>query len=245
MTKLTFEKNRTWVILGATSIIAEEFAKLAAQAGYSLLLVGRDKAQLDIIKADVCLRFRINCKTLICDFSNDLNEILAHFESFREEIDLFIAFSSIVENTNLNQSNIENLIKVNALATVQLIYAYLHKAQSEHRLIFLSSVAACRGRAKNSLYGGSKAFVEVYLEGLQQEASKKLNITIARLGFIDTAQTYGQPGIFYASPPKACAEACWKALFAGKRLIYHPFFWRFIMLIIRNLPFFIYKKMKL
>lgn len=238
-------KTRTWMILGATSTIAEAFAQLAAQSGFSLILTGRNKAQLEIIAADLRLRYQVNSEIQICDFSQNFTDILNFLADDLREIDLFIAFSSIVENSNLNQNNIEELIKINALSTVQLINAYINKPQNEHRLIFLSSVAACRGRAKNSLYGGSKAFIEIYLEGLQQKYGGKRPITIARLGFIDTVQTFGSAGIFYASPPKVCAKACWRASYAGKRLIYHPFFWRFIMGIIRHLPFFIYKRLEL
>lgn len=236
--------TRTWMILGATSIIAEEFAQLAAKSGYSLILAGRDQAQLNIIAADLRLRYQVNCEIFISDFSNDLSDILPYLAHNCAEIDLFIAHSLIIENASLNQNNIKELVNINVLSSVQLINAYIHKSQAEHRLIFLSSVAACRGRAKNSLYGGSKALIEIYLEGLRQESAGKLQLTIARLGFIDTAQTFGSPGIFYASPPKSCAKACWKASYAGKRLIYHPFFWRYIMAIISRLPFIIYKKMK-
>jgi len=237
--------TRRWMILGASSIIAEEFAKLAASAGHSLILVGRNSNQLGIIAADLALRYAIQCEVLVIDFSQELNEILAYFHNNSEEIDVFIAFSSIVENLSLTPENIETLIQINGLATVQIINAYIHKVQSQHRLIFLSSVAACRGRAKNSLYGGSKALIEKYLQGLQQAADETMHLTIARLGFIDTAQTFGVSGIFYASPPKACAKACWRASYAGKRLIYHPFFWRFIMGLINRLPFFVYRKMRL
>lgn len=235
--------RRTWIILGATSIIAEEFAHLAAQNGQSLLLVARNNEQLEVIAADIRLRYKVNCEYLYTDFSTDLTKVLEFIKQGQAEVDLFIAYSSIFFNSDLNNENINELVQVNILSTVQLINTYIHKSQAQHRLIFLSSVAACRGRAKNSLYGGSKAMIETYLEGIQQRAGTNLQITIAKLGFIDTIQTFGQPGIFYASPPKTCAKACWRASFAGKRLIYHPFFWRYIMGIISYLPFFIYKRM--
>ncbi|MBA2651870.1 MAG: SDR family NAD(P)-dependent oxidoreductase [Tatlockia sp.] len=238
-------KTRTWMILGATSIIAEEFAQLAAQAGNSLLLVGRNASQLNIIAADLRLRYHVKTEVLICDFGKDIRPLLSLFENNPDEIDMFIAFSSIIENSALNPKNIEALVTINIQSTVKIIQTYIVKTQAQHRIIFLSSVAACRGRAKNSLYGGSKALVETFLEGLEQASAGKLHLTIARLGFIDTAQTFGTPGIFYASPPKACAKACWRASYAGKRRIYHPFFWRFIMAIISRLPFIVYKKMKL
>ena len=234
---------RTWVILGATSIIAEEFARLAAAKGHHLRLVGRDHEQLNIIAKDIELRYQVPCDRVIIDMTEEADKLLTILNQSDNEIDLFIAHSDFTENKDLNPISISKLIEINVLATTLLIHAYLNTQQKEHNLIYLSSVAACRGRAKNSLYGASKAAVEVYLQGLQQSASKHQHITIARLGFIDTKQTYGLPGIFYAAPPRDCAKACWKALNRKKRLFYYPGFWRAIMAIITRLPFFIYKKM--
>lgn len=235
-------KRRTWVIVGATSIIAEEFAQLAAKEGHSLILIGRRKPQLDIIAADISLRYHVHCEVITVDLAEDIQALIKIIEHYKNT-DLFIAHSVMTNNDTLNSSVISELLQVNVTNTIQLIHAYWQKKQKEHRILFISSVAACRGRAKNSLYGASKAAVEVYLEGLQQTASPSQQITIARLGYIDTHETYGQPGIFYASPPKTCAKACWHALTSKKRLIYHPNFWQFIMGIISRLPFFIYKKM--
>lgn len=234
--------QRTWVILGATSIIAEKFAHIAAQAGHRLRLIGRQSEQLNLIAQDIQLRYKVPCEFFVVDMTapETLPTVL---NNNAQELDLFIAHGDFTENDHLNPHSIQQLIQVNIQATTLLINAYLNRTQKQHHLLYLSSVAACRGRAKNSLYGATKACIEVYLHGLQQGASSSQQITIARLGFIDTRQTYGQPGIFYAGPPTACAQACWNALRRKKRLIYYPFFWRGIMAIISRVPFFVYKRM--
>lgn len=239
----------TWMVLGATSIIAQEFCHIVAAEGHPLILVGRDALQLHVISDDLGLRYKVPCEVLIADFSESISPLLNRLQMEEQTLSLFIAPAAIHDNSLLDLKSINELVTINILSTAQLIHCYLHKQQSQHQLIFLSSVAACRGRAKNSLYGGSKAAIETYLQGLQLQAAqspeKPCSITIARLGFIDTAQTYGLPGIFYASPPKACAKACWQAVTTNKRLIYHPYFWRFIMGIISHMPFFIFKRMKI
>lgn len=235
-------KKTTWVILGATSIIAEEFARLAAQHRCSLLLIGRDNSQLTLIANDLRLRYHVDCEVIRSDFSNDISLLVHQLMNRCDSLSLFIAHSYQQENQHLTTQSIKQLVDTNLLATFQLIQTYFQKTQDEHRLIFLSSVAGCKGRAKNSLYGASKKAVSVYLEGLQQQASKKQIITVANLGFIDTHQTFGAAPI--AASPQHCAAVCWKASYAGKRVIYYPFFWRYIMLIIKMLPFFVYKKLK-
>lgn len=236
------KKKRTWVIFGATSIIAEEFAHCAANEGNALLLIGRDKQQLDIIAADITLRHHVHCDVLAVDLAKDIHSLIKIIEH-QKNIDLFFAHSVMLNNNQLNSTNISELLNANITNTIQLIHAYWHKKQTQHQLIFISSVAASRGRAKNSLYGASKAAIEVYLQGLQQVATNHQQITIARLGYIDTHVTYGEPGIFYASSPEACANACWHAINKKKRNIYHPSFWGVIMGIITYLPFFIYRRM--
>lgn len=235
-------KPQTWCVIGASSAIAEAFARLAAEQGHPLLLVGRDQEQMAIIAADIGLRYHTPCETLICDLSGDISVLLERLRA-GDDMALFIAASHTTENAGLNVDEIERLLRVNAVSLCQIIHTYLQTRQTRHRLIFTSSVAACRGRAKNSLYGGSKALVERYLEGLQQADSTDL-ITIVRLGFIDTVQTFGSTGIFYAASPKACAMACWQASQRGRRCLYYPFFWRGIMAILTRLPFFLYRRVK-
>lgn len=235
---------RTWVILGATSIIAEEFARIAAKAGHSLLLIARDKQQLEIIAADIHLRTHMPCDIMVVDFAKDIQLFIQALQNQTIEMDLFIAHSTQSTNMQLTQHSLTELLTVNVTSTNQLIHAYWNKKQAMHQILFVSSVAACRGRAKNSLYGASKAAIEVYLQGLQQGASKTQHITIARLGYIDTHATYGEPGIFYASPPQVCAKACWHAIKVKKRCFYHPFFWRYIMNIMNRIPNFIYERLR-
>jgi len=235
--------KRTWIILGATSVIAEQFAHLAAKENYSLRLVGRDLERLTLVSHDIQLRFNVACELVVCDLSQKTKVLLTLFDSIEDECDLFIAHSDFSDNSHLTPESIYTIINTNVLATTLLVNHYLNLAQKEHNILYLSSVAACRGRAKNSLYGGTKAAIEIYLEGLQQAASPTQHISIAKLGFIDTKQTYSVPGVFYAAPPKDCAQACWKAIKNHKRVFYFPKFWFFIMTIIRSLPFFVFKKM--
>lgn len=235
--------QRTWVILGATSIIAEHFAHYAAKAGHRLRLVGRQRKQLELIAQDIQLRYQVACEVIVVNLAEKAQVVLTVLKADTHELDLFIAHSDFTENAHLNPQSIEHLITVNIQTSILLINAYLNQKQSQHNLMYLSSVAACRGRAKNSLYGASKACIEIYLQGLQQAAVSNQHISIARLGFIDTKQTYGLPGIFYAGSPKSCAQACWNALKKKKRMIYYPFFWWTIMQIMIKMPFFLYKRM--
>ncbi|HAT6979000.1 TPA: SDR family NAD(P)-dependent oxidoreductase [Legionella pneumophila] len=235
--------QRKWVVLGATSVIAEQFAHLAALAGNHLCLVARNSEQLALISKDIQLRYKIPCDAIAMNLSEPNEQLLTILETGERELDLFIAHCDFTDNSHLNPQSIKHLIDTNISSTAILINTYLQSTQERHHIVYLSSVAACRGRAKNSLYGASKAAIELFLEGLQQKATRHQHILIARLGYIDTKQTYGLPGIFYAAQPHDCAKACWEKINHKKRFFYYPGFWRVIMAIITKMPFFIYKRM--
>lgn len=234
----------TWIITGATSAISKAFAHVVAKQGCPVVLVGRNEAQMQRQASDIGIRYQVPCEIIMQDFQQPVTSLLAFIKNHQKDLALFIGHSQILDNSELNSEQIQSMVQTNVLSTIQLIHTFLHKTQIEQRLIFLSSVAACRGRGKNSLYGASKAAVEVYLQGLQQQAPCSVAITIARLGYIDTRQTYGLPHIFYAASPEKAADTCYRANKQGKPLVYYPVFWRGIMALLRAIPFMIYRKMR-
>lgn len=235
----------TWVITGATSAISKAFAKLIAPQSEALILVGRNEIELHRQAKDINIRYAVHCEILVQDFEQPITPLLEMINEYKTPLGLFLAHSHMHDNDHLNLLEIQKLVTVNLLKTCQIVHTYLHKPQNKHQLIFLSSVAAARGRGKNSLYGASKAAMEVYLQGLQQTANPNTTLTIARLGYIDTLQTYGKPGIFYAASPENTAKACLRALTRKKRLFYYPFFWRWIMAMICTMPWGIFKKLNI
>lgn len=233
--------NKLWVISGATSIIAKEFAHLAATKGANLLLLGRDAAQLAIICADLRCRYATNCAYITQDFSQDMTALLSSLNAL-PSYNLFLGHSDGIVNNHLNQATITRSISTNIESNVQLLHAYWQAPFPHKNIIFISSVAANMGRNKNSLYGAGKAAIEIYLQGLQQSCTATQHILIARAGFIDTQQTYGLPGVFYAAPARAFAARLWQSQRRRHYRIYFPRFWRAIMMVFSLLPWPIYKR---
>jgi short-subunit dehydrogenase len=64
-------------------------------------------------------------------------------------------------------------------------------------------------------------------------------------GFVDTAMTYGMPGLFLVAPPAYVGEQIVRALEKGRDVAYIPWFWRYIMLVLKLLPESIFKRLKL
>ena len=119
------------------------------------------------------------------------------------------------------------------------------EAQRGGCVVIVGSVAGDRGRRKNYLYGSAKAGLARYAEGLRARLHPwGATVTVVKPGFVDTAMTWGVPGMFLVATPEACARAMLRAADRGVATLYVPFFWRYIMLIIQHIPAQVMKKLK-
>ena len=113
-------------------------------------------------------------------------------------------------------------------------------------VVGVASVAGDRGRIGNYVYGAAKAGFATYLSGLRNRLTRAGgHVVTVKPGFVDTSMTWGLPGMFLVASPEKVAEDILKAARKKRNVIYTPFFWRFIMLIIIHIPEFIFKKMKI
>jgi short-subunit dehydrogenase len=113
-------------------------------------------------------------------------------------------------------------------------------------VVGVGSVAGDRGRIGNYVYGSAKAGFATYLSGLRNRLTRAGgHVVTVKPGFVDTAMTWDVEGMFLVAAPEQVASDILKAVAKKKNVIYTPFFWRYIMLIIRNIPEFIFKKMSI
>jgi len=110
----------------------------------------------------------------------------------------------------------------------------------------ITSVAGDRGRQSNYHYGAAKAGLSVYLQGLRNRLFPAgVNVITVKPGFVDTRMTYGRPGLFLLASPESVAQGIFRAIVKGKSVVYLPWFWRPIMLIVRSIPETIFKRLKM
>jgi len=244
----------TWLVLGASSAIARAFARAAAQDGADILLAGRDRADLDMTAADIAIR--TGRRVQVMDF--DATDLAGHavlIEAAREAADggtlnLFLAFGLMPNQSDIDRDPALALraITVNYIGAVNLLQvaAPIFEAQRRGRIVALGSVAGDRGRLKNYVYGSAKAGLSVYLQGLRARLYRSgVTVTTVKPGFVDTAMTFGLPGLFLVASPESVARACLKAAKAGREELYVPFFWWGIMTIIRNIPERLFKRLNI
>jgi short-subunit dehydrogenase len=108
-------------------------------------------------------------------------------------------------------------------------------------------VAGDRGRQSNYVYGSAKAGLTAFLSGLRNRlAGKGVHVMTVKPGFVRTKMTENLdlPDALTASPEQV-ADAVFRGMEKRRSTVYILWMWRWIMLIIRHIPEFIFRKMKL
>ena len=115
--------------------------------------------------------------------------------------------------------------------------ALLFEQQGHGQIVAIGSVAGDRGRATNYAYGAAKGALEIFLSGLRQRLHKHgVQVLLVKPGFVDTPMTAAfKKGLLWASPERVARDID-RAMAKGKSVIYTPWWWRWIMLVIRLIP---------
>lgn len=240
------------LVIGATSAIAEQFARLEAARGNTLFLVGRNPGRLEAIAADLRIRGGIEVSTAVLDVG-DLEahaEVIARAWARMGGIDTALIAHGTLPDQRASQDDIALAVRefsVNATSTIALMGALARRmeAQGSGTLAVISSVAGDRGRASNYLYGGAKAAVTAFASGLRQRLHGTVNVLTIKPGFVDTPMTRDfRKGALWAKPERI-AKGIVEAIDSGRGVVYLPGFWWAIMRAITHIPEFAFRRIKL
>lgn len=244
--------NATWIILGATSSMARAFARAVAAEGAGVLLAGRDAADLAALAADCRLRGARIAEAVAFDAREPATfaPLIARMEAEEGELNAAVFVGSMPEQAAIDAEPalIEGVVtdSLTGPARVLQMLAPLMEARGGGTVVGVGSVAGDRGRLGNYVYGAAKAGFATYLSGLRNRLTRAGgHVVTVKPGFVDTAMTWGLPGLFLVASPEAVATDLLKAVKKRRNVIYTPFFWRWIMLIIRHIPEPVFKKLKI
>lgn len=247
--------REVWLVLGASSAVARAFARLVAADGADVLLAGRDLEDIERTAADLRARGAGRVAVLAFDATAyDLHaglvERCAAARGEAGRLNVFLAFGAMPEQAAIDADPrlVIDTVAANftGAASVLTSLAPVLEAQGGGRVIVLTSVAGDRGRLKNYVYGAAKAGLNVYLQGLRARLFRAgAGVTTVKAGFLDTAMTFGLPGMFLVASPEACARACLTHAAKGREVVYFPIFWLVIMTIIRAIPERIFKRLNI
>lgn len=244
---------RKILIVGGTSAMAEACARVWAQRGEALFLAARNEAQLTSVVDDLKTRgaARVGSKAFDANDFERHAELLAEATAFMGGLDtVLIAHGTLTDQARAQaeQGYAIREISTNGISVVSLMgLAGEQLARQGHGAIaVISSVAGDRGRQSNYVYGSAKALVSAFASGLRQRLSKQgVHVITIKPGFVDTPMTASfKKGALWAKPEQVARDIT-KAVDKGRTVVYTPGFWRWIMLIIKHIPEFIFIKISL
>ncbi len=237
------------VVVSATSVIAVACVKRLAETGsHEFVLVGRSKERLAVTANDLGLRFPASKFSVeLVDFAStsSIGSMVANLS--KSVIDLvLVAQGSLTEQkkASADLAYLWSELELNAVsvAVVAEAFAGVLATQGFGTLGVIGSVAGDRGRAYNYSYGASKALLENYTQGLQQRfGSSEVAVCLIKPGPTATPMTTSHAGKM--ADPNDVAKVIVAGLLAKRRVIYAPSLWRYIMLVVRLIPFAIFKRL--
>lgn len=240
------------LIVGATSAIARALAYECAAKGYNIFLASRDLEELNLIATDLTIRYGVKVFYGALDINNfAMQEILWQqvLEQMQTIHTIVLAVGYLGNKDKLDTiAEQQKIINTNFSSVITLLNQCVHyfEAKKQGTIVALSSVAGDRGRQSNYIYGSAKGALALYLQGLRNRLAKtNIHVLTVKLGFVDTAMTFGLPGLFLVAHPSKIAQQIMVSLAKKKNTVYLPKFWRYIMLIIKIIPENIFKKLKL
>jgi decaprenylphospho-beta-D-erythro-pentofuranosid-2-ulose 2-reductase len=240
-------------ILGATSAIAEATARLWARQGAQLVLAGRSAERLEAIADDLRVRGAAAAHVMVLDLA-DANPAdgLDRMAKLLGAIDVVLLAYGVLGDQAAAERDpavARHVFETDFLSAAGwcLAAANYLAARRTGVLIVIGSVAGDRGRMSNYIYGAAKGGLGILVQGIAHRlAPTGARAVLIRPGFVDTPMTAGMgPKGMLWSGPDVIAATIEQAAERGGPVVYAPWWWRFVMLLIRNVPARILHKTKL
>jgi len=229
------------LILGATSAIAAEVAKVCAARGDRLFLVGRSPQKLQAVVAaagDAVVGFES------CDLDeyDKADERVARWLEQLGGADCALIAHGYLGDQERSENDLayaQQVIGTNFVSAVSLLMplANYFEKQGRGHLGAITSVAGERGRPRNYTYGAAKGGLTTYLEGLRSRLYKSgVRVHNLKLGPVETPMSEGHPQNALWGEKVRVAKGIVRAMERRWHVAYLPQSWGLVMNIVRLLP---------
>ncbi len=235
---------RNVLITGATSGIGKSLAAYLLARGYFVVATGRHLEKVDAWKglSNVVVS-HLDVTDIAC--GEKIRNLLVEYD-----IDTVVLNAGAgYVNHDLDEAKEMEAIEVNVAGVTRcavVVYQYF-RAKGSGILCGISSVAGMRGIRHAPAYSASKAYVVAYLEALRYKASKEgadISVVDIRPGFVETPLISGDSSryVFGKIGADKAAKLIYRALLRKKPVVYVPWWWRWVVGLMRLAPRKIYYK---
>ena len=236
------------LIIGASSGIGMEVAKLLLADGWKLGVAARREALLQELKAIAPERVEV----MTIDVTKpDAGQRLLTLIDQLGGMDLYFHASGIGKQNRALEADIElRTIDTNAVGFTRMIgtaYRYFAE-QGKGHIAAITSIAGTKGLGPAPAYSATKALQATYLQALEQQAYQRgLNIrfTDIRPGFVDTALLSGTFKYPMMMKPEAVARDIVSSIYHRRHVRVIDFRYRVMTFFWRLIPNCIWRRIKL
>ena len=236
------------IIIGASSGMGMEVAKLLLAEGCRLGVAARREDRLQALKQLAPDRVEVQAIDVTAeDATSRLRSLIDRLGG----MDLFFYASGIGKQNRTLTPDIElNTVNTNGMGFTRMIgEAYRYFAErGEGHIVAITSIAGTKGLGPAPSYSATKAFQNVYLQSLEQQANArnlKIRFTDIRPGFVDTDLLAGNFSYPMMLKPEKVARQIVSAIHSHRHI--KVIDWRYALLtaLWRRLPRPLWRHLKL
>lgn len=244
--------RRRAILVGSAHGLGAAMARRLAREGYNLALLDRDAESLKQVCAEINAQYgEPLAQPYVHDATKyeEVPDLLRRITADLGGLDLCMYIAGVLAPTTPTTYEFEKdqkMMEVNALGAMAWFNAVAPLFQSARsgQIVGVSSVAGDRGRVGNPGYNASKAALSTYLEALRNRLTRfGVHVLTVKPGFMDTEMLKSSPRTFWVVSTEQAADDIYKALRTRRQTIYTLGRWGLIMLIIRHIPSFVFRRL--
>ncbi len=242
------------ILVGAAGGIGAALARKLAGEGYVLALLDRSQDALQKLCDEIN---QSHGETRAIAYEHDVTDYKTIPPLLRRAVadigglDLFVYVAGLIYFPALDEYNFvedQKMVEVNLLGAMAWLSeaAPLFQSMRGGQIVGVSSVAGDRGRIGNPGYNTSKAGFTCYLEALRNRLTRYgVNVITIKPGMVKTRMLDlpNAPKPMLAVTPEQAADGIWRAIQKRQQVAYISGIWRWVMLVIRHIPSFIFRRL--
>jgi short-subunit dehydrogenase len=180
-------KQQFALVTGGTSGIGYELVKLLAKDGYNLVVVARTESDLQRVKNEISQKHGVEVQIIAKDLFDRENAFALYNEvvSKNIQIDILVndaghgAYGEFIDTDIRKELSIIDL-NISSLVVLTKLFLKDMVARGDGKILNVSSIASKAPGPWQTVYHGTKAFVQSFTEGIRNEL-KDSGVTITAL----------------------------------------------------------------